>query len=231
MNLFISGTDTSVGKTVVSAILCLKLGWKYWKPIQSGTIQETDSDWVSKRIGAQNIIPEIYRLQKPLSPHLAAQLENITIDEGLILDASKHLDHTIIEGAGGLLVPINNDVLMIDLIQKLQIPLILAARSGLGTINHTLLSLEAIRKRSIPFMGVLMIGEKNLENRKAIESYGKAPVLGEVPFLADLERQSIQNAGTSIILQEDLDANRKHTDSDHEKSTVARTLVEQSFLP
>lgn len=189
-NYFITGTDTGIGKTVFSTILALKLGYHYWKPIQSGLEEITDSEWVAERIGKPFVKPEIYRLSQPLSPHAAAKLENQEIKIDPILSAAPQ-DHTIIEGCGGLLVPMNSSTLIIDLIQQLKCSLILVARSGLGTINHTLLSLEALQQRSIPILGVVLIGPPNSSNREAIEHFGKTPVIAEVPFLENLSRDSL----------------------------------------
>jgi dethiobiotin synthetase len=198
MNLFVTGTDTSVGKTIVSSILCLKLNWKYWKPIQSGTSEITDSNFVKEFANPKEVIQESYCLRSPLSPHTSSEMEGIKIDLDLILDRAKGMDKTVIEGAGGLLVPINRDFLVIDLIQKLKIRPLLVSRSGLGTINHTLLSIEALRNRKIEPLGVVMVGEKNQANRISIESYGKIKVLGEVPLLPKIDRSVLVEAGKLI---------------------------------
>lgn len=189
-NYFITGTDTGIGKTVFSTILSLKLGYHYWKPIQSGLRECTDSEWVAERIGKHLVKPEVYRLLHPLSPHAAAKLENREIDCDRIL-AQAPKNHTIIEGCGGLLVPLNSTTLIIDLVQKLNCSLILVARSGLGTINHTLLSLAALQSRNIPTLGVVLVGPPNSSNREAIEHFGNTSVIGEVPFLENLDREHL----------------------------------------
>jgi dethiobiotin synthetase len=180
MRVFISGTDTNVGKTLISSWLALHTGFAYFKPIQTGTIEARDSEEV-RRLSCAKVYPEIYSYQHPSSPHLAAKLENDAIDIDRI-----HLpqtDHLIIEGAGGVLVPINDSYLVVDLIQKLGVPVILVARTSLGTINHTLLSLEALRSRGVKVLGVIMNGEAHRENSNAIECYGKTSVLAEFPRL------------------------------------------------
>src|SRR3954469_15522245 len=115
MNISVLGTDTNIGKTVVAAILCLKTGRKYWKPVQSGLEPQTDSQWVSARLGGENVVPESYVFAHALSPHRAAFLANRQIDADSVLRKIETLDNCVIEGAGGLLVPLNNDVLQIDL--------------------------------------------------------------------------------------------------------------------
>jgi len=200
MNYFISGTDTGIGKTVFSTLLSLKLGYRYWKPIQSGTIDKTDSEWVAERLGKNFILNEVYKLQEPLSPHAAAKNESIEIKHELII-AQAPTDHTIIEGCGGLLVPLNSSTLIIDLIKQLHASLILVARSGLGTINHTLLSIEALHNRNIPLLGVVMVGQPNKSNLEAIKHFGNTPVLAEVPLINDFSRKNLIEISTTLPIQ------------------------------
>jgi dethiobiotin synthetase len=194
MPIFVTGTGTDVGKTVISTWLCLQMGYDYFKPIQTG--DEIDSEFVAS-IADCNIYPEVYRYKTPVSPHLAAKLENSVIDSTII--KLPEADNVIIEGAGGLLVPINDHFLMIDLIQQLQVPVILVAHSGLGTINHTLLSLEALRARHIPILGVILNGALNAPNKAAIEYYGKIKVLAEMPFLNKINQENLQNVSLGAI--------------------------------
>lgn len=188
MRIFITGTGTDVGKTLISSWLCLKMGFDYFKPIQTG--QSTDSAQVRELSGTK-IYPSIYSYQAPVSPHLAAALENEIIDPTKIVLPDE--PNLIIEGAGGLLVPLNKNFLMIDLIQQLNVPVIIVAHSGLGTINHTLLSLEALRARNIAILGVILNGEINTPNKEAIEFYGKVKVLAEIPFLESISQQVLQD--------------------------------------
>ncbi|GFQ99996.1 ATP-dependent dethiobiotin synthetase BioD [Trichonephila clavata] len=141
MQIFVTGTDTDVGKTTISSWLCLHTGYSYFKPIQTGSTLGTDSHQMSNLTNA-NVYKENFVYKRPLSPHLAASLENDSINIDRINLPKTH--NLIIEGAGGVLVPINKTTLMVDLIKKLAISTILVARSTLGTINHTLLSLEAL---------------------------------------------------------------------------------------
>lgn len=206
---FVTGTDTGVGKTVVSAILTLGLQAHYWKPIQSGTAAEsanntvvfTDSDFIAS-VGVRHsyIIPERHVFSQPLSPHLAARLDgqSISLNDFLMPDCSE-MKHLIVEGAGGLLVPLNENDKVIDLIFHLKLPVLLVARSGLGTINHTLLSLSALRARGIEILGVVMNGEANAENRKAIEQFGNVNVLAEIPPLPNFERDTLKNCFSTHV--------------------------------
>lgn len=204
---FVTGTDTGVGKTVVSAILVHGLQAHYWKPVQSGGKSAgagesinmdsidayTDSAFLTAAgVPPDRILPERYRLSQPLSPHLSAKLDGVQIRvEDFTLPDTTAMKHVIVEGAGGLLVPLNDKEKIIDLISHLDIPVLLVARSGLGTINHTLLSLEALRSRNISILGVVMVGEFNTENRNAIEMFGKVDVIGEVPVLKELNRNTM----------------------------------------
>ena len=156
---FVTGTDTDVGKTVVAAWLLARLGACYWKPVQAGTDPETNSVTVRRLAGVaqDRILPEAYLLPEPLAPHEAARRAGLAIDMAkLVPPACDRL--LVVEGAGGLLVPLNENSYVIDLARELDLPLILVARSTLGTINHTLLSLEAIRRRGLPLAGVVMNG-------------------------------------------------------------------------
>lgn len=192
--VFVTGTDTGVGKTVASAALMHRFRGagplRYWKPIQTG-IEIDDDTATVRRLGAcsaEEIFGEGVRLPKPVSPHLAAQWAGQRIDLVALRGLAGNDDVTwIVEGAGGLLVPINEAQTMAEWIAYLALPVLVVARSGLGTINHTLLTLEALRARSLRAAGVMMIGEPNADNRAAIEKYGRVPVVGEMPVLRPLD--------------------------------------------
>ena len=195
-NIFVTGTDTDIGKTIVSAILCKKLNLPYWKPVQSGNTEMTDADNVNKLTGVEATTSIL--LNEPLSPHLSAQIDGVSIRiKNLHSPFSKR---HLIEGAGGLFVPLNDDEMIIDLIASLACEVVLVARSGLGTINHTCLSIKALKDRGIPILGVVMVGDKNEHNKNAIEHYGEVKVIGEIPILAQLTPQSIEKAGDYITL-------------------------------
>ena len=202
MKIFITGTDTNVGKTLVSSWIALHTGFSYFKPIQTGTRDGSDSFEVQK-LSDTKIYPESYAYKEPLSPHLAAKLENAIIDiEKIVLPEVNNL---IIEGAGGVLVPINDKYLMVDLIKKLGAPVIIVARTTLGTINHTLLSLESLRSRNIAVLGVIMNGEKNPQNSKDIEVLGRTSVLAELPKLESLSMNTLKRVALSQKLKQILE--------------------------
>jgi dethiobiotin synthetase len=176
----VSGTGTNIGKTVFCAGLAGMLGARYWKPVQAGL--PGDSETVAELSGVE-IVPEAWRLQLAASPHQAAAEEGITIDT----DALNPPDGpVVIEGAGGLMVPLTREVLFIDVFARWKLPLILCARTALGTINHTLLSIEAVRARDIPLHGVAFIGDANLESETIITEIGKVKRLGRLPVIEPL---------------------------------------------
>ena len=199
---FITGTDTDVGKSVAAAWAMLHLDADYWKPTQSGLVPPTDLDVIKMMTGLpkDRFHPETYNLTQPLSPHEAAKRDGIEIEMAKFTppETSKNL---IVEGAGGLLVPLNKDNLVVDLIKQLGLPAILVCRSGLGTINHTLLSLEAMRSRGIDVAGVIMNGPKSPHNREAIEEYGKAPVIVEIDHLPKINAETLLNIKPEINLK------------------------------
>jgi dethiobiotin synthetase len=194
---FITGTDTGVGKTVVSALLCAALDAIYWKPIQTGAREGTDRRTVERlgELSRAKLLPETYRFSPPVSPHLAAQKAGVTIELKTIqMPEIGVKENLIIEGAGGALVPINETQLMTDLMRHLKLPVLLVARTALGTINHTLLSLAALRSARLNVRGVIMVGKPNAENRKAVEHYGKIVVVGVVPWLKKIDRVTLLSA-------------------------------------
>lgn len=199
--VFVTGTDTGVGKTFLCAAILRRyagsLPLAYWKPIQTGTSETDDTRTVRKLTGLNGaaLLEEGLRFHAPVSPHLAARLEGRRIEGRALRDRAEGLDPSrswIVEGAGGLLVPLNGREMMADLALRLKLPLLIVARSTLGTINHTLLTLEAARRRNLPVAGVVLIGPPNWENRRAVERYGRAPVLEEVPRLVALTRRSFR---------------------------------------
>jgi dethiobiotin synthase len=191
-DMFVTGTDTGVGKTLLSALLVAALNRNYWKPIQTGASEGTDRETVVKWTGvaADRTYAESYIFDRPVSPHLAAEQEGSAIDLHRIRRPMSQ-EALIIEGAGGVFVPINEDAFMLDLIRLLGAPVIVAARTTLGTINHTLLTLAAIRNRKLDLRGVVMIGKENPDNRRAVERYGNVPVIGVIPWLDTIDRRAL----------------------------------------
>jgi len=192
--LFVTGTDTGVGKTIAAAALMHRyrgsVPVSYWKPIQTG-IEIDDDTATVRRLGAcadEEVFGQGVRLPKPVSPHLAARWAGRRIDLAELRGMLPRSDTSwIVEGAGGALAPVNETQTMADWMACLALPVLIVARSGLGTINHTLLTLEALRTRRLRVAGVVMIGEPNPDNRAAIEQYGSVPVVGEMPVLAPLD--------------------------------------------
>jgi dethiobiotin synthetase len=193
---FITGTDTNVGKTVLAALLCAALPAMYWKPIQTGAREGSDRKQAKSWAGVDDdqVLPESYVFDDPVSPHLAAQRAGREIVLEQIELPAANSGMLIVEGAGGVRVPINSHQFMTDLMRHLALPAILAARSMLGTINHTLLSVECLRSARIQIRGVVLIGPENRENRKAIEHYGKIQVIGQIPVLETINRESLREA-------------------------------------
>jgi dethiobiotin synthetase len=190
----VTGTDTNIGKTVFAAALAGALGARYWKPIQAGLPQdgdiETDTQTVKRLAGVQ-AFPEAYRLALALSPHYAAELEGEVIAPASLIPPDGPL---VIEGAGGLMVPLTRDTLYLDVFARWGLPLILCARTTLGTINHSLLSIAAIKARGIPLAGVAFIGDYNEDNEATICEMGKTKRLGRLPFLDPLTPDSLRAA-------------------------------------
>jgi dethiobiotin synthetase len=188
----IAGTDTDIGKTVVASMLTLALDASYWKPVQSGVKGGVDTKTVQRLTGlpAERFLEERYVFTEPLSPHRAAELDGVEIDlEMLALPDVK--GRLVIEGAGGLMVPLTRRNLQVNLFKKWGLPVILVARTGLGTINHTLLSLEALWSRKMPVHGIIFVGEANPDNILTISEFSKVKILGRVPILDSLNPNSL----------------------------------------
>jgi dethiobiotin synthetase len=208
--IFITGTDTNVGKTVVAAAVMLRYRneapLRYWKPVQTGIEQDDDRREVKRlaRASDNEVINCGVRLPGPLSPHLAARHEGTRITVQTLIEPLHTADlkvraadpappaRWIVEGAGGALVPLNERETMADLMQALDLPVLVAARSTLGTINHTCMTIEVLRRRMLRVAGVVMVGEPNDENRLAIERYGAAEVLGQMPRFDPLTPEALE---------------------------------------
>ena len=193
--IVVTGTDTGIGKTMFSAALSGALEAVYWKPVQSGLEEETDSELVARLGGlpAGDVLPEVYRLVTPASPHHAARIDGVEIEMDR-LAPPPHKKPLVIEGAGGLLVPLNETETYADVFARWQAPVVLCARTQLGTINHTLLSLEALRARAIPVLGVAFIGDEVAESQRIIGVMGKVKLLGRLPMLGTVARDTLARA-------------------------------------
>ncbi|MCP3396944.1 MULTISPECIES: dethiobiotin synthase [unclassified Bradyrhizobium] len=192
--IVVTGTDTGIGKTVFAAGLSSLLGAKYWKPIQAGLDGETDAETVARlgRLSPGRIVPECYRLRTPASPHYSAELDGVRIEAASLDVPDTGRQPLVIEGAGGLMVPLSGDTLYIDVFERWRLPIVLCASTALGTINHSLLSIEALRKREIPILGMAFIGERNAETQTVIREMGRVRWLGRLPWLSPLTADTLQ---------------------------------------
>lgn len=187
--LIISGTDTDVGKTVFAAALVAATGGRYWKPIQAGLSGETDAVIVRRLAGAaaDRIVPEVYRLATAASPHVAAEIDGVEIDlDRLALPDAAAAGPLIVEGAGGVLVPLTRKTLQVELFARWDLPVVLVASTRLGTINHSLLSIEALKRRTVDIRGIAFVGEENADSERTICDFGKVRRLGRLPHLPQL---------------------------------------------
>ena len=195
VRLVVTGTDTGIGKTVFCAALADALGACYWKPIQSGLEGASDSETVARlgRIPPARILREAWRLKTPVSPHRAAEIDGVTLRPGALTPPETALP-LVIEGAGGLLVPLTRRAVFADVFARWQLPVVLCARTGLGTINHTLLSLEAMRRRRIPILGVAFIGGAEPDTERIIGEIGGVRCLGTLPLLNPLTPDALRHS-------------------------------------
>jgi dethiobiotin synthetase len=202
--IIVTGTDTGIGKTVFAAGLAGLLDGFYWKPVQAGLGEESDSQTVRRLSGlpAERILPEAWRLKTPASPHLAAEIDGVAIDPALLVPPSVP-GPLIVEGAGGLMVPLTRSTLFLEVFARWGAPVVLCARTALGTINHTLLSLEALRRRGIPILGVALIGDEHAENRRIIAELGGTKILGRLARLDPLTAAALRAAFTASFRRED----------------------------
>ena len=201
--IVVTGTDTDVGKTVFAAALTRALGARYWKPVQAGLADGTDA----ARVGAlgvpdDRVLPEAYRLATPCSPHRAAEIDGVTIDPERLTPAAVD-GLLVVEGAGGVLVPVTRNLLYADLFARWQHPVVLVARTGLGTINHSLLSIEALRSRGVAIRGVAFVGESVPDSEAIVADAGGVKRLGRLPRLDPLTPETLSGAFAAGFRLED----------------------------
>ncbi|RMB34303.1 dethiobiotin synthetase [Sphingomonas sp. PP-F2F-G114-C0414] len=194
MTIVVTGTDTDIGKTVFAAGLTAALGARYWKPVQAGLADGSDAaSVVTLGVPADRVLPEAYRLTTPCSPHLAAEIDGVTIDSDRL--ALPQIDGPlVVEGAGGVMVPITRDLIFADLFARWNTPVVLVARTGLGTINHSLLSIEALRSRAVPILGIAFVGDAVEDSEATIATLGKVRRLGRLPRLDPLNAATLAEA-------------------------------------
>jgi len=193
--IVVTGTDTDIGKTVFAAALAGALGAAYWKPVQAGLDDGSDRERVARLSGLpeEKLLPEAYRLTTPCSPHRAAEIDGVAIDPAR-LALPPHDNCLVVEGAGGVLVPVTRELLFADLFARWHEPVVLVARTALGTINHSLLSIEALKRRNVPILGVAFVGDGIEDTEATIAAIGEVRRLGRLPMLPSLDRASLAAA-------------------------------------
>lgn len=194
---FVTGISTDIGKTVASAVLCRRLNAAYYKPIQAGNLENLESDFIKNLVPGITIFETKYKLNNPLSPHLAAKLDNVRIDiENITLPNFK--ESLIVEGAGGILVPLNDEYTILDLIKKLKLPVIVIVKHYLGSINHSLLTCEVLKQSGVEIAGIIFNGESNEESEKIILKRTQIPCIGRIPELEKLNQEAIEEASKQL---------------------------------
>ncbi len=207
LKFILCGTDTDVGKTLISSFFVRGLKSYYWKPIQSGIENETDSQSILRLSGIkkEKILKEAYIFNKPVSPHWAAEIDGKKIDTNLLKIPS--IDGSlVIETAGGLMVPITRSFLQIDQIKKWNLPVIIVCRSSLGTINHTLLSIEALKNRNIKILGLIINGKKHLDNPQTISQFCNLPIIAEFPRLINVDKNNLDRLWQELNIERILES-------------------------
>ena len=197
--IFVTGIGTGIGKTMVSAVLVEKLKADYWKPVQSGDLDDSDTLKVKSLVTNTTSVfhPETYRLRQPFSPHKSAAIDGVHIDpDKITMPITKNT--LIIEGAGGLMVPLNNTFLMIGLIKQLGAEVILVTQNYLGSINHTLLSIYALKKEGIPIKGIIFNGIEDIYSKEFILGHSGLKLLGHIPEYKVIDKKAIIDAGNYI---------------------------------
>ncbi|OKO83792.1 dethiobiotin synthase [Bradyrhizobium sp. NAS96.2] len=203
--IVVTGTDTGIGTTIFCAGLTNLLGASYWKPIQAGLAGETDTELVARlgSLTSDRIVPELYRLRTPTSPHQSAEVDEVRIDTDSLNVPDTGERQLVIEGTGGLMVPLSGSTLYIDIFERWRLPIVLCASTALGAINQSLLSIEALRKRHIDILGIAFVGEKNPEAVRAICEMGRVRWLGRLPWIAPLSSDTLQAAFNASFRRDD----------------------------
>ena len=201
----ICGTDTDVGKTLISSFFVRGLNCFYWKPIQSGIQGETDSEYVQRvsQISPKKILKEAYVFNEPVSPHWAAEIDNVKLIKSN-LNLPNIEKNLLVETAGGLMVPLTRDFLQIDQIKIWNLPVVLVCRSSLGTLNHTLLSIEALKKRKINILGLIINGKKHLDNPQTLKLFSGLPIIAEFPLIKNLSVNNLDFLWKDLNMEEKL---------------------------
>jgi dethiobiotin synthetase len=192
-NIFVTGIDTDIGKTISSSVLVEALEADYWKPVQCGDLEKSDSMKVSQLVTNQTstIHPETHRLKTPASPHLAAEREGlkISLEDFTLPQTNRTL---IIEGAGGILVPLNQDNTIIELAKKFNAEVVLVTKNYLGSLNHTLLSIDYLKRNNLPIKGMIFNGKENNELETFLVKKTGVPILANIPWLDELTPEMVK---------------------------------------
>ena len=197
MRIFVSSIDTNVGKTVCSSILCAGLGYDYWKPVQCGDLDFSDSMKVKLYSPSTQIHSERFQLKAPMSPHEAAKLEKIDISlNDLKLPKSKEI---IIEGAGGVMVPLNyKGNMLIELASKFEAKVIIVFKNYLGSINHTLLTIDKVKSVGLDVLGLLVVGDEVASSEKIIEDTTQTKIIARIPIVEHVNQTWVKEQGSLI---------------------------------
>lgn len=190
--IFITGIGTGVGKTIASAVLCEALQADYWKPIQCGNLEDSDTQLVQSLVSNSVSIfhPEVYKLKEPASPHFAAEKENVQIEvEHFLLPKTNRPQ--IVEGAGGILVPLSKEFVQFDLLDYLKLPTIVVVRNYLGSINHALLTIEFLEARGVEILGLVFSGDNFNDNEEIIQHFSQLPVIGRIDESKTIDKQFV----------------------------------------
>lgn len=198
-NYFITGIGTEVGKTIASAVITQALKADYWKPVQAGELNHSDQMKVEALIdnNLTKFHPEAYKLKQPISPHAAAERDGVEIDISS-LKIPHTINHLVIEGAGGLLVPLNNKDTILNLIESLKCEVILVSRHYLGSINHTLMSINVLQQKNIPIKGILFNGKENKDTESIITKMSGVNIMGRIDELDDLNKSVINSIAQNL---------------------------------
>lgn len=201
MSIIIAGIHTSIGKTICSAVICQSLGYDYWKPVQAGELENTDSIFIKRNVTNENCVvhPESHQLTIPASPHYAAELDGVEIRPADIILPQTN-NQLVIETAGGVMSPLSNSFLNIDLMAQLNLPAIIVSNNYLGSINHTLLTVAAMQERNIPVKGLVFSGNEFVSTREFILQYTKLPLLFSIPPFSKINSEVIADFAKTVSL-------------------------------
>ena len=201
MSIIIAGIHTGIGKTVCSAVICQALGYDYWKPVQAGELDNSDSIFIKRNITNPNTVihRERYQLTIPASPHYAAEMDGVEI-KPTDFSLPQTDNDIVVETAGGIMSPLSNSFLNIDLMEQLQLPVIIVSNNYLGSINHTLLTVAAMQQRNIPVKGLVFSGSEFTSTREFILQYTQLPLLFSIPVFEEITPQAIADFAKTVSI-------------------------------